>query len=502
MAKSIYSRLYDYQKAAVKATSKIDKGIVCLPTGMGKTMIQSAMIAKEITEFSGFRIFVVNAPRIMLSFQLFKNISEELITKKIDARYINLHSGKQRKEDEADINQLRTEYGIEHSDILSTTSIAAINEELNKSRRCNQPVVIFSTYHSAHKLVNISYEIEMILNDEAHYLVQERFNENINNIGANRNYYFTATMRHTDSDEGIGMNNSSIYGEVLYQKTPREAIDMGKMVRPRLHIVSHHDGHTFTDNDVDAQIGRVITDCYDQHQYQLRSKVNAKMLVAAEGTDDIYNFLNSQEYRDLVESGIRIYALASDDRVGNRINEERVNRQEFLKRLQIDGQNKAIRLIVIHYDILSEGIDVPGLTGALILRNMSKAKFVQTMGRILRLNVQDRIKIDAGELQPTQIKKMVKPYGYVILPMLEREDTDITVRFTNMISELREYDFEPIDDMIVSVNGSAIPVKEGPEAFELLKGMRTRVTEAIEELVSEIEDDKIASLSFAEFIAA
>jgi superfamily II DNA or RNA helicase len=46
MAKSIYSKLYPYQKEAVKATSKVDKGIVCLPTGMGKTMIQSAMIAK------------------------------------------------------------------------------------------------------------------------------------------------------------------------------------------------------------------------------------------------------------------------------------------------------------------------------------------------------------------------------------------------------------------------------------------------------------------------
>ena len=101
------------------------------------------MIAKEITEFSGFRIFVVNAPRIMLSFQLFKNISEELITKKIDARYFNLHSGKQSKEDQADLHQLRHEYGITHSDILSTTNVHLINNELHKARRINQPVVIF-----------------------------------------------------------------------------------------------------------------------------------------------------------------------------------------------------------------------------------------------------------------------------------------------------------------------------------------------------------------------
>lgn len=502
MAKSIFSKLYGYQKEAVRATSKVSKGIVCLPTGMGKTMIQSAMIAKEITEFSGFRIYVVNAPRIILSFQLFKNISSELTTKKIDARYINLHSGKQRQEDQNDIAQLRNDYGISHSDILFTTSVSNINEELNKARKCNQPVVIFSTYHSAHKLVNVAYEIEMILNDEAHYLVQERFNKDINAIGANRNYYFTATMRHTESDEGIGMQNADIYGEVIYQKLPIDAINMGKMVRPRLHIVSHHDGHMFTDNDVDAQIGRVITDCYDQHQYQLKFKVNAKMLVAAEGTSDIFNFLNSEQYRDLVESGIKIYALASDPNVGNRINNEKVSRQEFLKRLQEDGQNKSVRLIVMHYDILSEGIDVPGLTGALILRNMSKAKFLQTIGRILRLNIQDRIKIDAGELAPTQLKKMVKPYGYIILPMLENEDADITARFTNIITELRGHGFDPIDDLIVSDSGSAIPTKEGPEAFELLKKTNSRIAEPIEEIISEIEDDKIANLSQLEFLAA
>ena len=47
---------------------------------------------------------------------------------------------------------------------------------------------------------------------------------------------------------------------------------------------------------------------------------------------------------------------------------------KWLKQLQIDGSNPNQEMIVIHYDILTEGIDVPGLTGVLFLRNLKKIK--------------------------------------------------------------------------------------------------------------------------------
>ena len=41
--------------------------------------------------------------------------------------------------------------------------------------------------------------------------------------------------------------------------------------------------------------------------------------------------------------------------------------------------------MIFHYDILSEGIDVPGITGVCLMRNLGLAKLLQTIGRAVRL---------------------------------------------------------------------------------------------------------------------
>jgi len=41
--------------------------------------------------------------------------------------------------------------------------------------------------------------------------------------------------------------------------------------------------------------------------------------------------------------------------------------------------------LIFHYDILSEGIDVDGITGVVLLRNMQHAKLLQTIGRAVRV---------------------------------------------------------------------------------------------------------------------
>ena len=62
-SKNILQKLYDYQLQAVEATDKNTKGIVCMPTGTGKTFVQAALIAKQIQKSKGqFGIYVINAP--------------------------------------------------------------------------------------------------------------------------------------------------------------------------------------------------------------------------------------------------------------------------------------------------------------------------------------------------------------------------------------------------------------------------------------------------------
>ena len=67
--------LYDYQNEAIIATDNNKKGIVCMPTGSGKTFVQAAVIARDILKNRDkFGIYVINAPRIMLSYQLLKDL--------------------------------------------------------------------------------------------------------------------------------------------------------------------------------------------------------------------------------------------------------------------------------------------------------------------------------------------------------------------------------------------------------------------------------------------
>lgn len=484
-------KLYDYQTEAVAATETVNKGIVCLPTGLGKTVIQTAILANAIKANPGFNVYVVNAPRIALLSQLFTEISTELTASGIDVRYMNLHSG---GSEETNIAEQRAAAGIEHSEIISTTSVVALNDEMRKAEICNQPVLVFACYKSAPRLINLNYPIAIMLNDEGHFLVQENFHE-LMDVNANKMYSFTATMRFTASADGFGMNNVDKYGEVIYTKTPRWAIDNGYIVRPRLHIVkSGAEGDVYSDTDVENQIGRLISDCFYQHQYQLKSQ-NPKMLVAAEGTEGIYRFTESTEYSELVDAGVKIYCIASDPRIGNTINNQQVSRSEFLKSLKVDGKNPAVRMVVVHYDILSEGIDVPGLTGVVVLRNMSKAKFIQTLGRVLRLSMGDRTKLTAGEMLPSELKKFSKPYGWVILPMLTNSDRDDIASVRDMIAELRDYGFNPYEDVTISPTGGAIPTQDGPEALNEVLNMSNSIQQALENLQAEIEREEIAKLS-------
>ena len=132
------------------------------------------------------------------------------------------------------------------------------------------------------------------------------------------------------------MNNKESYGDILYSMTPRQAIDLGKMVRPRLHFVIT-DGVYNTD-DYNKSLNKIIKDTFEQHS-KILTKTLPKILVSAKGTQDIINFINSREYQQLLKEDVSIYAVASNDEVGNNINGEQVSRQDFLKRLKLDGVN-------------------------------------------------------------------------------------------------------------------------------------------------------------------
>jgi superfamily II DNA or RNA helicase len=508
-------KLYDYQKKAVKSTTTSDKGIVCMPTGVGKTFCQASMIANDIKKNSGFRIYILNAPRIMLSYQLLKEVYSWILECGITARYSFVHSG--TKADETELEKVRTEinekndFDIPYSDIGATISVDGIIRKIRIAKEQNLPLIFFSTYNSAEKIeiarrLEKEEKIAMVLNDEAHYLVQERFYDILNTIKTDRCYFFTATMIHTPSDEGRGMNNVESYGEVLYEMLPIQAIKIGKMVRPRLHFVTTE--NIYNSEDYDLNLSKIIADTFEQHEKVLKkTEQTPKLLISTRGIQDIRDFIGVDEFHysnsftRLRNNGVNIYIVASSENIGCRINEETdLSRQVFLKRLKEDGEDKTKKLLVLHYDILAEGIDISGFTGIMPLRVLSKSKFLQTYGRSARPDQNDRKAIDEiikakGYMSNDDWSKMHKPYSYIIVSNILHASIDDKEYIVQLIKELRNYNFEPYEDIITSqITKGEIEIDE-PDGDNEPDIHNKKIKVLIEGLHYRLEAERLAKLS-------
>lgn len=500
-------QLYPYQIEAVNRTETNDKGILVLPTGTGKTMIQAEIIYRELLNNPNqFKMFVVNAPRIILTYQLLKEIATYLINKKVECRFHFTHSGSSI--DIKDLENLRIEANndganIPFSEIESTTSSIKLVDVLKSTRELNVPIIIFSTYNSANRVedarVKIDEPISITLNDEAHYLVQDRFYDIVEVLQSTKKYFFTATMRVNQSNEGRGMNNTNTYGEVLYEMKPRVAIEMGRMVRPRIHTIKTD--NVRTDEDFDRSLNLVILNSIKQHKEHFENEhpqIVPKILISMRGSSDIKSFLESNEYNEIRGMNIDVFAISSVDEIGNDVNGEKVKRQDFLSELKKVGKDRNRMMVVLHYDILTEGIDVPGFTTCMPLRNLNKIRFIQTFGRCARLDERDRERLSSGEIVANDVNEWIKPYAYVVLPDITLTNKDDYENMKDMIDEIRQLDYQSFEDIVESRDALGIGEDEEPDVFNELTHNNKTLGQLIREVKSEFELEQIARLSWEE----
>ena len=161
--------LYDHVEDAIIAVtqSQTDCGRCIIPTGGGKTAVEAHSlrlrgISKE------FKIHLILAPRIALANQLIKEFRGY-----IGHNYLGVafHSGK----DEQDYSQINWEE-------TATTSREVINEKILEAQGRGKNLVIFSTYHSAWKLVD--HDFGMIIADESQYCVGKDYFDTITKLKA------------------------------------------------------------------------------------------------------------------------------------------------------------------------------------------------------------------------------------------------------------------------------------------------------------------------------
>ena len=122
-------QLRPHQQRALDALASHTKGQVIIPTGGGKTLIAIKDAQRQFEE--GNNTIVVVAPRILLAHQLCAEFLEHID----NAEVMHVHSG-------------RTHH-------FSTTKATEISVWATKKCAFNQ--LIFTTYHSLHRLQAVSY---------------------------------------------------------------------------------------------------------------------------------------------------------------------------------------------------------------------------------------------------------------------------------------------------------------------------------------------------------
>lgn len=334
-------------------------GRVVMPTGGGKTFVEAAVLDYQRTNNAETKIHVVLAPRILLTNQL---IGEFRTFSGLTYRAIAFHSGNHESDYESGIVWKEE----------ATTQLDDIKNAYCTAVRAGQDLVVFSTYHSANKLLSINFDT--MIADESQYCVNEGFNKVVKQITARVKLFFTATEKHTVSNNGRGLNNTTIYGDRLYYISPADLINQGLIVPPRLHIMygETHDEHR-------SIVSEVIEIAKAQDEITRTELGFSKILFAMKGTDDVKSIEDNIAKIKAEFPDHDVFTITSKN--GARIDNNKVDRELVFLPALTTSKN----CLIFHYDILSEGIDVDGITGVALLRNMGLSKLLQTIGRAVRV---------------------------------------------------------------------------------------------------------------------
>jgi superfamily II DNA or RNA helicase len=446
--------LRDYQKTAVNKVIDSILGQTILPTGTGKSVIQSVIIEVLIGKDGGkFGVYCILTPRILLTNQLMGVAVSHLRGRGIDLMTHTIHSGDPAKLIRPDDD---AEYKNWAQQLINdtTTGYRECTEAIERARREDRPLLICSTYHSCGVLAKALEDsdtcADQILCDEAHYILQEDFYKSIERlkISTVRIHFFTATQKVTDGDElgGRGMKNISFYGEVVYRQTPNEMIKAGFMVRPRIH---------YERCESTAKWADMVWDAFEHHSTQLTEQQKPKLLVCCDGSKTIQEICTSEFMNSCKSNNIRLFDISSA--FGPRIDGESVGRGDFLEELR-EHKGKAI---VLHINILTEGIDVPDMSGVMFIRNMEMSRLLQSIGRSTRPDPRDLDSDYMPLYSASEIEKLVKPYAWAIIA--ERDGVNEKANIEVIIRNMRRAGFLAEETVILAYDkGANTPVVFDP----------------------------------------
>ena len=343
--------LRPHQQDVVDAMIVHDKGQVIVPTGGGKTLCMIHDVIENCKYIDNGMTTVVVAPRILLAEQLCKEFLEIMDT--THTHVMHVHSG--------DV------------EFFHTTNPEQIHLFNNTARTAGENVIIFTTYHSLHRIQEADIQVDNIYFDEAHNSVSRQFfpATEFFSYEAGRVFFFTATPKHSVTISKPGMNDGYVYGQVIANVPAPKLVEGGYILPPKV-VVKNLPTHEFQLTDSQNLIESIEENSVD------------KILVAARSTKQIIRLMSHSDFQiQLIQRGYSCMYITS--KTGAVIDGKKVSREQFFKTLNAWGVDPEKKFVVLHHSILSEGINVSGLESVIFLRNMDYIGISQSIGRVIRL---------------------------------------------------------------------------------------------------------------------
>jgi len=370
-------KLRSHQATTLDKMLHHKKGQVIVPTGGGKTMCMIEDLKREINQADYRRTFVVVAPRILLAQQL----CEEFLEQITGVNVLHVHSGE-----------------THHTSTTKPEKIKTF---------CIYPLhlhtIIFTTYHSLHRIQEADIDVDTIYFDEAHNSTAKNFFSSVEyySAEAKRCYFFTATPKHSLTISKPGMNDGYVYGKVIVNIPAPKLVDEGYILPPKMIV------KTIDVREEQVNESEHIVDTIDDISVK-------KVLICARSTKQIIKLIDQTNFTQELAS--RDYScMYITAKTGAYIDGKKVNRDIFFDTLNTWGKDPDKRFVVLHHSILSEGINVKGLEAALFLRNMDVIGLSQTIGRVIRTGDND------------------KKYGLVVVPTWDKVGISTSKRLSGVV---------------------------------------------------------------------
>lgn len=455
---------------------------LCIPTGAGKGYIMITHLLDRIIN-SKEDIFLALSHRLTLNAQHLNDIVESLdpLLGSVgfifvgSSRYMNVYE-KLNNTDNIELsdteialkikfNKFCTLNRVSMSELFTNTlNSKDLKAAIDKHRIAGRKIVIISTYHSANVFRSFDRPIDVVYCDEAHTLATDYFGEDISffnsfsKINYNKCIFMTATPKDCD-DVGVAnqsalMNNTAIYGQ-RFGMSFKEAIEDGYVVLPIIHTATPMDG--LVDKLINLKsVSKFVCDVYYAHHKWVKDvsvspdEIGAKLLIKCESVKMMWRLTN--ELVGIIP-GVTICCGASDTEydanntpIGSTHRIDNIyitKREEYLNKLQDFTSSEDA--IVLHFDTLSEGINVSGFTGVMFLTDNlpSKPKLLQNSGRATRLHPIDRARLKKGEIKVHEYGTWVKPHCAIIIPYWTSAGDKVKQTIAETIMNLRdEYGFK------------------------------------------------------------